>query len=75
MDLSAKAAGDEGILFFGKVSASVSHEIKNVLAIINESAGLLEDFSLMAEQGIALDPVRLRTLSENIRKQVGVVLQ
>lgn len=67
---NAEVADDEGILFFGQVSASISHEIKNVLAIINENAGLLEDFSLMAEQGIPLDPTRLRPLSGKIKKQV-----
>ena len=29
--------------FMGKVTASLSHEIKNTLAIINESAGLMGD--------------------------------
>ena len=31
------------IAFMGKVSASLSHEIKNALAIINESVGLMGD--------------------------------
>jgi hypothetical protein len=38
------------------MTASISHEIKNVMAIINESAGLLEDYSLMAEKGMPIDP-------------------
>ena len=29
--------------FMGKVTASLSHEIKNTLAIINESVGLMGD--------------------------------
>ena len=33
-----------GLQFFGKMTASISHEIKNVMAIINESAGLLDDY-------------------------------
>jgi len=70
MNLSFDAAGDEEVQFFGRVSASVSHEIKNVLAIVNETAGLLEDLSLMAEQGIPLDPARLKALSGKIKKQV-----
>ena len=61
---------DKGLAFFGKMSASVSHEIKNCLAIINENAGLLEDFSMMAEQGMPVDPLRLKTLSEKLKKQV-----
>jgi signal transduction histidine kinase len=60
----------EGFQFFGKMSASVSHEIKNALAIINESAGLLEDFTLLAEGGRPIDPERLRLLAQSVLKQV-----
>ena len=62
--------GREGLCFFGKISASISHEIKNVLAIINEDAGLLHDFSLMAKEGVPLDPERLLKLAEKIQGQV-----
>jgi C4-dicarboxylate-specific signal transduction histidine kinase len=61
---------EEGLAFFGKMSSAISHEIKNCLAIINENAGLLEDFSLMAERGTPLDPERLNRLAEKIKKQV-----
>jgi hypothetical protein len=30
--------------FMGRITAGVTHEMKNVLAIIKESAGLMEDF-------------------------------
>ena len=43
---------ETSLQFFGRVSASISHELKNVLAIINENAGLLEDFTLMGDRGI-----------------------
>jgi len=59
-----------GVQFFGRMSASISHEIKNVLAIINENAGLLEDFALMAEKGMPLDPQRLGKVAEGLMKQV-----
>jgi signal transduction histidine kinase len=60
-----------GTRFFGEMSASVSHEIKNVLAIINESAGLLQDLVLMhTKQGKRLDPERLSRLSQSIQRQV-----
>ncbi len=55
---------------FGKVAASVSHDLKNVLAIINENAGLLDDFSLRAAKGIPIPPERLRTIIAGITKQV-----
>jgi len=61
---------ESGLQFFGKMAVSISHEIKNVIAIINENAGLLEDFTLMAEQGMAIDPQRLQKLSQAIIKQV-----
>lgn len=60
-----------GLAFFGRVSASISHEIKNTLAIINENAGLLEDLALLAQQGVPLSSERLQRLSNAIRKQVG----
>ena len=31
------------IVFFGKITAGITHEMKNVLAIIKESSGLVED--------------------------------
>jgi signal transduction histidine kinase len=60
----------EGFRFFGKMSASISHEIKNALAIINENAGLLEDLTLLAEQGRPTDPQRLKKLAQSIKKQI-----
>jgi C4-dicarboxylate-specific signal transduction histidine kinase len=62
--------GEAGLQFFGKMSASISHEIKNALAIINESAGLLEDLSLRAERGIPVEPERLKKQAGNILKQI-----
>ena len=61
---------EAGLQFFGKMSASISHEIKNTLAIINEDAGLLEDFTLMADKGIPLEPDRLKALAGKIKKQI-----
>jgi C4-dicarboxylate-specific signal transduction histidine kinase len=60
----------QGSRFFGKMTASLSHEIKNALAIINEKAGLLEDFTLMAAQGREMDPKRLKSLAGDIMKQI-----
>ena len=62
--------GKEGFQFFGRMSASISHEIKNILAIINENAGLLEDLALMAEKGRPVDMGRFKTVAGKIRSQV-----
>lgn len=60
-----------GLAFFGRVSASISHEIKNTLAIINENAGLLEDLTHLAEKGLPLSADRLQRLSNTIKRQVA----
>jgi len=62
---------ETGLQFYGKITASVSHEIKNVLAIINENAGLLEDFTIMADRGKSIDPARLKMMAAAVQKQVG----
>ena len=63
--------GETGLQFFGKMTASVSHEIKNVLAIINENAGLLEDLTLMADRGNPIDPERLKKMADTVKRQIG----
>ncbi|WP_320176347.1 sensor histidine kinase [Maridesulfovibrio sp.] len=70
MGASALQKDRDGLCFFGQISAAISHDLKNVLAIINEDAGLLQDFSLMAAQGMELDPQRLIKLAEKIQGQV-----
>ncbi len=68
---SGKSGADrEDLRFFGCISASVSHDIKNVLAVINEGAGLLEDLSLMAEKGLPLEPQKLKSVAGNIIGQI-----
>ncbi len=62
--------GETGLQFFGKMAASISHELKNVMAIINENAGLLEDLTIMAEKGMPMDPQRLKTQASRIMKQI-----
>ena len=62
---------EAGLQFFGRISASISHELKNVLAIVNENAGLLEDLTLMADRGQPIDPARLKKMAETVQKQVG----
>lgn len=63
--------GEAGLRFFGKISATVSHEIKNGLAVINENAGLLQDLLLMAERGRPLDPARVKSIAERVLDRVA----
>jgi C4-dicarboxylate-specific signal transduction histidine kinase len=70
MNVNWELISDAGLQFFGKMSASISHEIKNALAVINENAGLLDDLTLMAEKGAPMDPARLRRLAATVIKQI-----
>jgi C4-dicarboxylate-specific signal transduction histidine kinase len=62
--------GETGLQFYGRMAASISHEIKNALAIINENAGLLEDYTLMGMEGMPIDLERLKTFGGRIGNQV-----
>jgi len=57
---------NEGLAFFGNVTASLSHEISNVLATIRELSGLLGDFLSAAEAGRPIDITRLKDISGKI---------
>ncbi len=62
--------GEAGLQFYSKVSASISHEIRNSLAVLNESAGYLEDVTLMAKKGMEINMERLESLAGSMLKQV-----
>ncbi|MEW5733732.1 MAG: hypothetical protein AB1921_02695 [Thermodesulfobacteriota bacterium] len=66
-----------GLTFFGRITANMTHEIKNVLAVINEISGLFSDLCTAAERGRPLDPAQLARLSgkmcEQIQRADGVV--
>ena len=71
MRAKIEPTAETGFHFFGKMMASISHEIKNVLAIINENAGLLEDLALMADRGAPIESQRLKNMSRVVSKQVS----
>jgi C4-dicarboxylate-specific signal transduction histidine kinase len=61
---------ETALQFFGKMNASISHEIKNVLAIINENAGLLKDYNLMAEKGTPISAEQLKKVADTVTTQI-----
>jgi signal transduction histidine kinase len=61
---------NEDLAFFGKVNASISHELKNILAIISEAAGLLNDLTEMAAKGKDVELDMLRTCSRDIVDEI-----
>lgn len=55
---------------FSKISATVTHEIKNTLSIINENAGLLNDFAMMAGEEEGVPSRQVDSATATIAKQV-----
>lgn len=56
--------------FFGAITASLSHEINNVLAIVNELTGLLSDYLAAAAGGRPLEPDKLEHAIGRIQVQL-----
>ncbi len=65
-----QAIAQEEMRFFGSVSATISHEINNRIAVINEKAGLLTDLAVMMAQGKEIDVERFEVQSKKIVEQV-----
>ena len=71
MQLKNEPICEQGLRFFSATTASLSHELKNALAIIKENAGLLTDYMAMFEKGSPVAPDRLVTVARRIEDQVG----
>lgn len=59
-----------GLAYFGKMTAAMSHELKNCLAIMNENAGLIQDLLVMNQSGHPLEPDRLGRITTGISRQI-----
>jgi signal transduction histidine kinase len=70
MDSSQDLLQYESLAFFGKINASISHELKNVMAIISETAGLLKDLSDMAATGSSVAPDMLTSCTTSIAEEI-----
>lgn len=70
MTAQDKFQKSQELLFFGKVNASISHELKNILAIISETAGFLKDLAEMPPGGESLTQETILTCSRDIIEEV-----
>jgi hypothetical protein len=64
-------ADDREIRFFGRVAASFTHELKNVLAIVKETAGLMEDLLALTPEGVFPHQPRFQRGVTTILEQVS----
>jgi len=70
MENAKNLFGYDSLAFFGRVNASISHELKNIMAIISETAGLLSDLSELASTGTPLDPDLLKSSTDSIMEEI-----
>jgi len=61
----------DSLAFFGTLTAGLSHDLKNVLATINEYSGLLDDLQLFARRGRPIAPEKIQDVCEHISGQVA----
>lgn len=57
--------------FFGRVAAGFTHELKNVLAIVKETSGLMEDLLAMTPEGAFPHQPRFQRAVTTILQQVS----
>ena len=70
MDDTKYRFGYDSLAYFGKVNASISHELKNIMAIISETAGLLSDLSDMASSGKPVESDMLASCTDSITEEI-----
>lgn len=68
--LEINEPGLESLKFFGRVNASISHELKNILAIISETTGFLDDLTALARQGKKFDLSILENSNKSIEEEI-----
>jgi len=59
------------LAFFGTITASVSHELNNVLSIINEYSGLLDDLVSGDNKDKPIEKERIQKIALNIANQIN----
>lgn len=59
-----------GFSFFGITNRLISHELKNILAIISETLGLFNELVELSGSGTELEPGKLQSLSDSIIEEV-----
>lgn len=70
-DEAQRLLTEQGLRFLGGLTAGQAHEVTNVLNVINELSGLMDDLLAAGERGRPVDPTRLRTLTQKIAAQVS----
>ncbi len=66
-DIEDRYPADTELKFSGTIIASSTHELNNVISILNQTGGLLEDFLFAAENGSPIPHEKLKNIADKIR--------
>jgi len=61
---------DKEAAFFGKITAGITHELKNVLAIIRESSGLMGDIISISPEAVVKHQEKIQNSMVRIKEQI-----
>ena len=61
---------DKEVAFFGKITAGITHELKNVLAIIRESSGLMGDIISISPEAVIKYQEKIQNSMVRIKDQI-----
>jgi signal transduction histidine kinase len=70
MNKAVEILAREGLPFFGKVNATISHELNNIVANISETVGLMNDLLDLADKGEKLDEETVKSCGAEIADEV-----
>jgi len=65
-----KPPDENNVAFFGKITAGFTHEIKNVLAIIQQASGLMEDIMSISPEAILSHQDKIQISLDRIKDQI-----
>jgi len=68
---SKPVSQSDEVVFFGRVVASVSHELSNVISTIHQVCGLLEDLIAGSERGQPVSAERLKMIYGRLSRQTS----
>ncbi|MFC1555766.1 hypothetical protein ACFL67_01655 [candidate division KSB1 bacterium] len=60
---------DPGLQYFGKLSAAATHDLSNVIAIIREYSGLMNDLLAPLQPGQPVDIEKFKNIADKINAQ------
>ena len=66
-----KTENDKKVAFFGKITAGITHEIKNVLAIIQQASGLMEDILSISPEAMIEHQDKIQISMDRIKVQIA----